>query len=455
MRRGWVILGAALIQTSLGALYAWSAFTRELGAAPFHFSATQTQTIFSLGLATFALATILGGRCQTALGPQRCALIGGALFAAGYVLAWAAGSSFVGQLLSLGIVAGLGLGLTYVVPIAVGVKWFPDRKGLITGVTVAGFGFGALLWVQLASSWTLGAVHWVGLIERVGVSTTYLILGCTFLTFILLGARVMVNPPDGWQPRGAAPKTNYRRQAAAVEFGPRAMLATWQFRVLWIMYACGALAGLMVIGIIKLFGTDTLQLHAGLSEAQAESWAAIAMGLCFAAGNGCGRLAWGGLSDWSGPKAALILLLSSQGALLLGFYYAGGAVIPLLGGAFGIGFNFGGTLSLFPVITASYFGSAQLGRNYGWMYTAYGVGGVAGPLMAGLFRDAARDAITRATNPGDALRAAFAAWGWPFFVASGACFVAAVLALWLRTPAAQVAAPTRHAPEYAASPLGT
>ncbi len=416
MNRWFVVIGAILIQLCLGAIYAWSVFTNDLLKEPFRFTKPQTQIIFSIALATFAVFTVIGGRWQAKVGPTLVVRVGGTLLALGYLLACVAGPSFYGLVATIGLIGGAGIGLGYVVPIAVGVKWFPDKKGLITGLAVAGFGFGALLWIQLAGPWG-------GLIAKYGVSKVFLYYGIAFLALILIGSIWMKNPPAGWLPAGWSPGESKGAAGALVSFESGQMLATPQFWQLWVMYICGALAGLMVIGIIKLFGTEALQARGGLEAAEAGAWAATAMGVFFACFNGIGRIAWGFISDAIGRKAAMTIMLALQGAIMLAFFYMGGSVPLLFVGAAIIGFNFGGTLALFPAATADFFGNKNVGKNYGWMFTAYGVGGIVGPIMAASFADASKGKGVDA-------------W-WPAFLISGvACLVAAVLSLLLRPPRA-------------------
>lgn len=414
--RWGVVVGAVLIQLSLGALYAWSVFTKDLERAPFSFSRTQTQAIFSVALASFAAMAIVGGRWQSRVAPAVVARAGAVLLSAGYVLARYVGASFPGLLLSLGVVAGAGIGLAYVVPIAVGVKWFPDKKGLITGLAVAGFGFGALLWVQLAGPWG-------GLIERMGVSQVFFYYGLAFFVLIHVGSLVMHNPPAGWTPPGweQASRVSDNATARTADFEPRAMLRTRQFWMLWAMYVCGAMAGLMIIGIIKQFGMDAMQQRGGVSEAAAAATAATAMGVFFAVFNGGGRIAWGVISDAVGRKRAIGTMLALQGAVVLAFYYLGGVPAMLFVCAACVGFNFGGTLALMPAITADYFGDRNVGKNYGWMFTAYGVGGILGPIMAARLADSFR---------GQGVDA----WRTAFLLAAGACWAAAALTVLLRAP---------------------
>lgn len=154
MNRWLVVIGAILIQLALGAIYAWSVFTPKLTAidGTYQFSAGQAAWIFSAGLFFFALVMIWAGRQLATIGPQKLAMAGGIVLGAGYILAGFFGNSFISQLIFIGIIGGSGIGLAYVVPIAVGVKWFPDRKGMLTGLAVAGFGFGATIWVKWAGS---------------------------------------------------------------------------------------------------------------------------------------------------------------------------------------------------------------------------------------------------------------------------------------------------------------
>ena len=150
LNRWLVVAGGILVQLCLGAIYAWSAFTRKLEAAPYEFTRTQTQIVFALGLLSFAVVmALIAGRWQKKVGPRIVALTGGIVLGLGYIIAGLSGTSFWGILLGVGLLGGAGIGLAYVCPIAALVKWFPDKKGLITGLAVAGFGFGALIWVKL------------------------------------------------------------------------------------------------------------------------------------------------------------------------------------------------------------------------------------------------------------------------------------------------------------------
>jgi len=421
MNRWLVVLGAILIQLCLGAIYAWSVFTPSLTKAPYNFNSSQTQWIFGVGLASFALVMIVAGRLQAKFPPRNIAALGGIVLGAGYIAAQFMGTSFLGHLICIGLIGGAGIGLAYVVPIAVGVKWFPDKKGMLTGLAVAGFGFGALIWVKLAGEWGQ-------LIANNGVATTFLIYGIAFAVIVLIGSVWMVNPPAGYVPEGwtpPAPKDGGGDSSGVISLTSGEMLATPQFYALWLMFAAGAMAGLMVIGCIALFGIDALKA-AGLEEAQAKARAGTAMAVFFALSNGLGRIGWGMISDKLGRKASLFVMLLTQGIVMLLFFKMGSQVGTLYLGAALIGFNFGGNFALFPAATADFFGNKTVGVNYGWVFSSYGVGGIVGPVLAGYFKDAA------AGDP--------RAWMTPFLIAGIACLVAAALALMLKVPSRKAAA---------------
>ena len=416
MNRSLVVVGALLIQLCLGAIYAWSVFTPYLKKAPFNFSTTQTQAVFSVGLATFAIVMVLAGRWQAKYGPRIVALVGGIILGAGYILAGLFGQSFISQVIFIGLIGGAGIGLAYVCPIAVGMKWFPDKKGLITGLAVAGFGFGALIWIKLAGSWG-------GLLESMGVLRVFLLYGILFGTAVIGGSIWMVNPPEGWKPAGWIPpdaSTKTRSAPGSVDLLPGEMLRTPQFYSLWIMFIFSGMAGLMTIGVIKLFGIEALQ-KSGMDAVKASAVAGTAMAVFYSIANGLGRIIWGTISDKIGRKAALTLMCALQGIMMLLFYGMGGSPYLLYLGAAMIGFNFGGNFSLFPTATADFFGIKNVGRNYGWVFTAYGVGGIIGPIMAGRIRDAGQ------------------AWLTAFIISGVACLVAAVIGLTLKRVESQSA----------------
>ena len=419
MNRWLVVAGGILIQVCLGAIYAWSAFTAKLTADPYSFTRTQTQVIFSVGLVTFALVmALVAGRWQKKSGPRVVAATGGLILGIGYLVAGFAGTGFGTLLLGIGILAGAGIGLAYVCPIAALMKWFPDKKGMITGLAVAGFGFGALIWIKLTGGFQFGPVNltpgWKGLYEAGWtVNQVFVLYGVLFAVLVGLGSVVMVNPPDGWKPEGWTPPPA-SASSGGVLFTPSEMMRTAQFWELFTIFAVGSLAGLMVIGIISLFGIEALT-ESGMPQAEATVVAATAMGLFYALCNGLGRIVWGTISDKLGRKSSIALMSLLQGVMMILFYFVGGMEWGLYLGAALIGFNFGGNFALFPAATADLFGNGNVGVNYPWVFLSYGVGGVIGPILGGIMGDSS-------------------AWAWAFIPAGVACMGAAGLALALHPP---------------------
>ncbi|MCK4999381.1 MAG: OFA family MFS transporter [Anaerohalosphaera sp.] len=418
MNRWLVVFGGILIQLCLGAIYAWSAFTKVLTTGEYGFTKTQTQIIFAVGLLMFAVVmALVAGRWQKKVGPKKVAITGGLVLGAGYILAGFSGTSFWGILLGIGVLGGAGIGLGYVCPIAALVKWFPDKKGLITGLAVAGFGFGALIWIKLTGGFKFGPVDltpgWAGLYGMGWtVNQVFLLYGGLFAGLVVLGAMFMVNPPDGWLPEGFTPPPAGCGSSGGLDLTEGQMVKTPQFWILFLTFTAGGMAGLMVIGIIKLFGIDALT-GGGIEATKANVITGTAMGLFYALLNGLGRIAWGAISDKTGRKNAIIIMSALQGIMMIIFFFIGGNEIGLYFGAAVIGFNFGGNFALFPAATADYFGNKNVGTNYPWVFMAYGVGGVVGPILGGMMGDRQ-------------------AWMWAFIPCGIACLLAAGLSTMLK-----------------------
>ena len=445
MNRWLVVVGAILVQLCAGAIYAWSAYTSDLTKAVsqgglYGFTKAESQWIFSIGLATFAVMTVIAGNWQKKSCPKNVAMVGGIVLGAGYILAGLFGSTFWSQLIFIGLVGGAGIGLAYVCPIACGVKWFPDKKGLITGLAVAGFGFGALIWIKLAG----GFFGWKGLLAAApnglhfafcnggsALQSTWFLYGVIYLIAIVLGSIWMLNPPEGYCPANWTPPTAAKAaDTGGVDFDQREMLGTPQFWMIWFCFMAGAMAGLMVTGVIKLFSTDALQMTGATADA-AKAAAAMAYGVFFALANGLGRILWGLISDSLGRKRSIFLMCLIQGIAMLTFFFVGKNLGLLYVWCVVLGFNFGGNFALFPAATADYFGNRNVGTNYGWMFTSYGVGGIAGPVIAGKFAD-----LVPATA---AIAQKYDAWMPPFIIAGVLCIIAAVVILLTQKPKKAVA----------------
>jgi len=379
MNRWLVVLGAILIQLCLGAIYAWSVFTPALQNAGW--TKMDTQVVFAVGLAMFAAVMVWAGKKLATWGPRKLTMLSGLVLGAGYALAGLlGGTDFWSLLLLIGVVGGGGIGIGYVVPIAVGMRWFPDKKGMITGLAVAGFGFGAMGWVKLAGSWG----H---LIANYGLSTTFTMYGIAFAALVILGGFFMVMPPEGWLPKGYTPP-EAETSADDNDMGIKGagLLKTYQFKLIFLTFVFSAGAGLMSIGLMKLYPMEALQ-GAGYSAAEASAISGTAMAVFFSLANGIGRIAWGALSDLMGRQASIIIMTATQGLCVIAFPTMASNELILYVGATFIGFNFGGNFALFPTMTADIFGAKNVGLNYPFVFLAYGAGGIGGPILGGFLGD--------------------------------------------------------------------
>ncbi len=428
-KRWYIIVGAVLIQMCLGCIYSWSVFTPELTlplseGGIYGFSASQAAWIFSTAALVLAVFIIVAGKILVITGPRKLAVISGAVLSLGYILAGLFGRSFFAQLFFIGLIGGIGAGLGYIIPIVVGIGWFPDKKGMVTGFAITGFGFGSMLWVKSAGSWfnLLNKLDFYGL---GGVQSVFLLYGIIFFVVISLGSIVMVNPPadyvpKNWNPSLAANTTISRSTSGLVNFTPLEMMRTPQFYMIWFTFLFSAMSGMMVIYCIKLFGIDTLTAG-GLTTTVASTVAGTAMGW-YAIFNGFGRMGWGTISDKIGRKKSIILMCLLQGITMLLFFKMGGHRLTLIAGACMIGFNFGGNYTLFPSITADYFGNKNVGLNYGYVVIASGLAGVVGPQIAGYFKDTAQSN----NDP--------SVWIAPFVIAGIACLSGALITMISKPP---------------------
>jgi len=319
---------------------------------------------------------------------------------AGYAIAsLAGGTNFAVVLLGVGVIGGSGIGLAYVVPIAVGMRWFPDHKGMISGVAVAGFGFGAMGWIKIAGAWG-------DLIDRIGLDGTFLVYGIAFASLVGVGSTVMTMPPKGWLPAGFTPPEVGGE--GGENFTPREMLRTPQFHLISLTFMVSAGAGLMAIGVMKLYPVESLTDN-GLTEDEASAIAGTAMAVFFSLANGVGRLVWGTLSDKLGRRRSVVTMAATQAVFLLMFTAMADNEYTLYLAATLIGFNFGGNFALFPALTADEFGNTSVADNYPWVFLSYGAGGIIFPILGGWFGDQGNFPVA-------------------FFIASGMCAVGAVAA---------------------------
>jgi len=305
-----------------------------------------------------------GGRLQDRLGPRPVIVASALLAGLGFVLSGLT-LSVAGLVMFFGVVFGIGMGLGYAAPTPAAVKWFgPHQRGVISGVVVSGFGLAPVVMAPIATA----------LIAAVDLPMTFVIMGVGFLLILLGLSRLIGNPPPGYTP--PAPPAKFRaRVPAARDYDWREVLRSKSFYVLWTLFCFGTFAGLLVIGQLSKIGIE----QAGI----ARPFMLIAI---YAISNAGGRVAWGIISDRTGRARSLFAAFVIQ---LLTYIVFPALITPfsLAVGIALVGFTFGGMLTLFPAFAADYFGLKNLGVNYGLLITAWGVGGVFGPLVGGLVRD--------------------------------------------------------------------
>ncbi|MGH8101934.1 MAG: L-lactate MFS transporter [Chthoniobacterales bacterium] len=352
-------------QIALGAVYAWSVFRVPL-AKQFGWSIPEITLTFTISIFVLGVSAFFGGLWLNRKGPRVVALTGGILYGLGVFLA-SFSRSLSWLYLSYGLIGGIGLGLGYIVPVAVLVKWFPDRRGLITGIAVGGFGAGALITAPVATR----------LIQSVGVLSTFAYLGIAFLIVTLVTGWFMQNPPDGWRPEGWSPSALQASQRAGHDFTLAEALKKWQWWALWLLLFLNTCAGISVISQ----EAPIFQELTGVSAVVAGGMVGIA-----SLGNAVGRVFWAWVSDLITRRATFLVMFILQ--VLLFWFLPSIATASLMTFiTFVILMCYGGGFGTMPAFTADYFGPKNVGPIYGLMLTAWGFASAFGPLFIAHMRE--------------------------------------------------------------------
>jgi len=366
--RWWRVVGGLAMNMALGTLYAWSVFVAPL-EKDFHWTRSQTSNAFTIAVAVFALTFIAAGRLQDRFGPFWVSVTGGVLVSLGFFLC-AYTQSLTWLYVCFGFIGGLGNGFGYSTPIPVMAKWFPDKRGLAVGLAVGGYGAGSAIFGPLASK---------VLIPDYGWRSTFMILGGLFLVMTMIGSFLLKNPPSGYRPANWSPAPATAKAAASsYEFTPAQVLRTPTFYFMWLAYALGASAGLMVISQLVPFaksvgvGSDLL----------------ATMTLVVAAfGNAGGRILSGWLSDALGRLNVLRLMIAISIVAMPLLYRAGNSTAFLYTMVFIVYWCYGTQLSVNASTTSDFWGTKNAGINYGLLFSAWGVAGIIGPRIAGTLFD--------------------------------------------------------------------
>ena len=364
-KRWGIAAAGVLLQIALGAVYAWSVFRKPL-SAQFNCTIPDVTLTFTICIMALGFAAFFGGLWSVRVGPRVVAMTGGALYGLGTILASFSGTQLWWLYMSYGLIGGIGIGFGYIIPVAVLLKWFPDKRGLMTGVAVGGFGVGALVTAPIATH----------LIQTVGVLPTFAYLGVAYLVVCVSAGFFMENPPAGWVPEGWTPKVLKSSDVVQDDFTFGQALRSWQWWALWLLLFLNTTAGISIISqeapIFEELGTVTALVAAGM------------VGIA-SIGNAFGRVFWASVSDYLTRRYTFLVMFLLQVVLFW--------ILPSLTGTvsltvitFVILMCYGGGFGTMPAFAADYFGSRYIGPIYGLMLTAWGFASAFGPLLIAYLR---------------------------------------------------------------------
>lgn len=362
----WLIaLAGIVMQLCLGTVYGWSVFTKPLMAAH-GWSNPQVTLAFTICIGSLGLASALGGYILDTKGARCVATAGGILFGIGILLTGLGDkmASLPTIYLAYGLVAGLGLGFGYITPIATLVKWFPDKRGLITGLSVMGFGVGALLMTVFSPS----------LIASFGTTATFYIFGIIFLIAVCASAQMMIEPPAGYSPPGWTPGA---KGAATAGMTLGEAVKSKYFYLLWAMLFVNVTAGMAIISQASPMAQELMS--AGMSAAEKAAKAGLILGI-FSIFNGIGRLFWASLSDKIGRRTVFTILFASQAVVFYLLATTTSITMFIIYCCY-IYLCLGGGFATMPAYAADIYGTTFVGRIYGWKLTAWSAAGVVGPML--------------------------------------------------------------------------
>ncbi|MCL2863695.1 MAG: OFA family MFS transporter [Methanimicrococcus sp.] len=371
----YTVLAAIAIQLTLGIAYIWSVFQTGIADSIFNGDNAAAGLTFSLLLATLTIGSVIGGKLAVKYTTRIVVFTGGIILSAGFFLASFVTAEYSWMLwVTYGVMGGIGMGFTYSTTIACAQKWFPHKKGFVTGVIVSALGFGGVVFTPIVEVLitTYGGAG-------VGEPKTFMILSAIFLVVCTIGSLFLKNPPEGAQlgtpAAGASPAKTIK------DYTPTEMLKTPQFYFIVVTFMLACMGGLMMIGFAK-----PIAVAKGLAATATIGVLAISMF------NSFGRLFWGIVSDKVGRKNTIIILLSGSAILSLFVISVNGYWIYVLIAL--IGFFYGGLLSTFPSLTADIFGPKHMATNYGFVLLGFGAGAIISSQIAGYYKNIAADDIS-------------------------------------------------------------
>ncbi|HEY4389566.1 MAG TPA: OFA family MFS transporter [Ktedonobacteraceae bacterium] len=365
INRWYIAIAAFIVQLSLGSVYAWSVFLTPV-MTTYGASKPTANLTFSITLLALGITAGFGGYLNNRFGPRIITTTGGILYGIGLILAGLTTPLHnIGLLyLTYGIIGGIGIGLGYIVPLAMLIKWFPDRRGFITGLAVAGFGLGALI-LSLIAPGLLNAK------SGIGVGSTLLALGIVYLIIVVIGAQFFRTAPDGYAPAGWTPSAKVQETQATRSYTLAEALRSPRWYVLWLILALNVTAGAALISVASPLATSFTGVVPQVAAILVSTISIF---------NGAGRLFWGWVSDAIGRPFTFLSIFIVQ---IIAF-----ALLPSIGN-FGvllipaalIALCYGGGFGTMPAFAADFFGAKNAGTIYGVMLTAWSAGGILGPIL--------------------------------------------------------------------------
>ena len=397
-----------LVMILAGTVYAWSNFTQPV-IASFGWSATQASLVFGIAIFALGIGAVIGGRWQDQVGPRTVTITGIVLWGIGNLLAAVGPHEVWWWDVTYGVIGGLGNGMAYITPVATVTKWFPDKRGLASGMVVMGFGFGAFIYgfvlkaipgfvlaskdagayadaksaAVVAGTPFDAAAHAMSAADISSITTIFLASGIVYAIVGGLAAMLLQNPPAGYTVGGAA-------NAAASHEGsytPAQVLRTPQLYLLWLMLFVNVVAGILIVSNAVPIIRELISKGVTDPDAiKALTGTAISAYAFVAVFNALGRFFWGAVSDRIGRNMVLVCIYACQ--VVIFFLLPGFHSVPLVLFAFAIILAcYGGGFGTMPSFNADYFGTKYLGQNYGYIITAWGLGGLVGPFIAGKVKD--------------------------------------------------------------------
>ena len=365
IKDGWKVLLAGLcINLTIGVVYSWSVIKKAL-VSDWGWTNSDSALPYTVAILSWAFCNYFAGTLQDKIGPRKVVTLGAIFTGLGLIL-----SSFIQSVpllvTSYGILTGAGIGFAYASVTPPALKWFhPSKKGMVSGIVVSGMGLASLYIAPITTK----------LISSFGISRTFLIFGIFILVVGTLIAQLINNPPAGYTPPVPANAKTAAAKAVTKDYPWKEMIKTKQFYFLWTMFAFASSAGLMIIGNIATIAKSQANMENGF----------YLVGL-LAIFNAGGRLAAGFLSDKLGRVRTMIIVFVLQGVNMLLFASYSTPLAITVGTALA-GIGYGALLSLFPSAVADYYGVKNFGANYGILYTAWGIAGTIGPIIAGIVVD--------------------------------------------------------------------